>query len=105
MAIDPYLGHICVTQEPGCTCWAHGNALRERDRLRADLAAARTERDGLREAGLVLANVLHQVISASSIRVNGDVGVSRAEWRRLHEPLRVLGSALARPERGTGAEG
>lgn len=48
--IDQYRGHICVTRDPGCTCGDHAEALRERDRLRVELAAERERADALGRA-------------------------------------------------------
>ena len=49
-AYSSYLGHVCRTVEPDCTCADHAEALRERDQFRADLVRVTEQHDALREA-------------------------------------------------------
>lgn len=99
--LDQYRGHICVTEEPGCTCKAHADALRERDalraELRAELAAERERRAALEEAGEQLWVELQDAAFGWDMvpdRVKRDAREALDAWRAL----------LGTPRRDDGGE-
>ena len=105
-------GHICVTDETspsGCTCQEHGHALREVERLMADLAAATARADGLALANAELVAAFAEVFEYTK-RLEGASAayfISRSYARRPDPPSvssEHIDAILARPSDARGAE-